>query len=359
MVKRGEQTIARLGELSSSAQDITEPDFIAQHELVVMHALLDREPVARARGRRAPPPLWRWENAEATSGPGEEAPPLELYLASDVEPPRHAVRDQRERLATMLALSWSAILGFALAWARNIRSRDLSAALEVERSERARLGDLNLAAAGLAHETMNPLGLIHGFAQQLANDPKTSPQGRDTAEQIIEETDRAAARLSDFINFARHVEVDITSISAQAVIGRVTEALRPEYESGGVELTAAGPELKLACDRGMFEQVLVNLLLNSLAASRPGATTQVTWAREGPRASVTVSDEGGGIEPSLLPDVFKPYVTGRVDGHGLGLAIVKQIADRHGWSIAIESEPGVGTRISLGGIDVAVQGGRA
>ncbi|MCA9702007.1 MAG: hypothetical protein KC431_31080, partial [Myxococcales bacterium] len=210
LVERDGRVVAHVGRLSVSAA-VTDPAFGSAHDLMVTHAVLAEGRVRIDGGPIPRPLLWRWL-AEDQAG-------LDFYIVSDSSPPPDVVARKYTRLAAMLVLSWIAIIGFAVAWARSIRSRDLGAALDVERRERARLGDLNLAAAGLAHETMNPLGLIHGFAQQLVNDPDISARGRDTAEQILEEADRAAARLSDFINFARHVEVEITAVDAAEVIG--------------------------------------------------------------------------------------------------------------------------------------------
>jgi signal transduction histidine kinase len=65
-----------------------------------------------------------------------------------------------------------------------------------------------------------------------------------------------------------------------------------------------------------------------------------------------VADQGHGIDPHLLPDIFKPYITGHTDGHGLGLAIVKRIAEQHGWSIAVRNETAGGATFTLSGIRV-------
>jgi signal transduction histidine kinase len=103
----------------------------------------------------------------------------------------------------------------------------------------------------------------------------------------------------------------------------------------------------------MMEQVLMNLLLNSLQASERGTLVSLRLESRGATADLVVEDQGRGIPPSLLRDVFKPYVTSRAEGHGLGLAIVKRIVDQHGWTIAVRSVEGRGTRVTIAGIPVA------
>jgi signal transduction histidine kinase len=74
--------------------------------------------------------------------------------------------------------------------------------------------------------------------------------------------------------------------------------------------------------------------------------------RQRDSATLIVADQGHGIDPHLLPDIFKPYITGHTDGHGLGLAIVKRIAEQHGWSIAVRNETAGGATFTLSGIRV-------
>jgi signal transduction histidine kinase len=106
----------------------------------------------------------------------------------------------------------------------------------------------------------------------------------------------------------------------------------------------------------MLSQILVNLLLNSLHASPAGTTVSVRAETHGKFADLSVEDQGSGIEPSLLPDIFKPYISGRSDGHGLGLAVVNRLVEQHGWTIRVESQVGRGTRITISGIRIAENG---
>jgi len=259
----------------------------------------------------------------------------------------------------VLLLAWAAIAALAFAWARSIRSRELASALRQERAELARLAEMNLAAAGLAHETRNPLGIILGLAHRLAEDPETSPSHVEAAEQIMDEADRAAARLSDFIHFARLPEPTMASTSLDALLQRVRAALLPDFEQADVRLEMAATDALIECDPDMLEQIVVNLLLNSLQASEPGTTTSLALSRTRGQLTLKVVDQGCGIDPELLPDVFKPYVTGRPEGHGLGLAIVRRLVDELGWEITVDSQVGRGTTFAIAGIRVLTSEAKA
>ena len=238
----------------------------------------------------------------------------------------------------------------AAIWIMTIRNRLLVEQLKTERARSAHLEDLGLAAAGLAHETKNPLGIISGIAQQILRDPQMTTQSRDMLETIIDEVDKSASRLGNFMTFARQRDIVTVPFDARKLIFGIAEILQPELLAAGVTLKTECPELTIVADEDMLRQILVNLLLNSLQASSTGGVITVRMRQHGGRASLIVEDQGRGISPELLPSIFKPYVTGRPDGHGLGLAIVKRFAEAHGWTVDAESQLDRGTVIAVSGI---------
>jgi signal transduction histidine kinase len=277
------------------------------------------------------------------------SPRLDVVAGFDPSINPRALREAVIRVLSTLLVAWLAIAALILTWVRSIRARDLQAALENERRERSRLADMSLAAAGLAHETKNPLGLILGLAQRLNADKSTPPATKEIAEQIMDAADHATARLSDFMNFARLPTPHMHDTAAADLLTRVVATMKPDFDEAGVNLEVSAEDLRIRCDPGMLEQVLANLLLNSLQASPSGSGTRVRLFGLGRRWTLAVEDEGRGIPSPLLPEIFKPYVTGRPDGHGLGLAIVKRIVDQHGWSIEVDSVPDRGTTFTLTG----------
>jgi len=243
-----------------------------------------------------------------------------------------------------------------IAWIMTIRSGLLAEQLEVERSRRNHLEELGLAAAGLAHETKNPLGIILGLAQRISVDKRVPEEGRSMAEHIMDEVDKATARVGGFLTFARQRTPTPALIDAQAMADKVTQVIQPDFDSCGVRLVVDCIPLQILADEEMMSQILINLLLNSLHASSAGSKVGVSVEAEGKRARLTVEDEGAGIAPELLPDIFKPYVSGSPDGHGLGLAVVKRFVEQHGWSIGVESKVGAGTRVTISGIRTVDEG---
>ena len=234
-----------------------------------------------------------------------------------------------------------------ITWIMVIRSRLFARQLEAERAHRAHLEELGLAAAGLAHETKNPLGIILGLAQQISANPKEPEQSRIMLDHIIDEVDKAQARLGSFMTFARMRKVNAVFVDFQEVALNVAEILQPDFDAAGISLTIDSPALNIFADAEMLRQVLVNLLLNSLHASSPGEAVTVRTACKGRTATFMVADQGSGISPELLPRIFHPYVSGRAEGHGLGLAIVYRIVEAHGWVIGVDSRNPRGTVITI------------
>ena len=107
------------------------------------------------------------------------------------------------------------------------------------------------------------------------------------------------------------------------------------------------PEILIDADR--MNQVLLNLYLNSIQALAHGGTLEVKVSRDEPskQTTITVADNGQGIDPNDQDRVFDPYFTTKSDGTGLGLAIVHKIIEAHNGEIKIISNPAIGTTITL------------
>jgi signal transduction histidine kinase len=213
------------------------------------------------------------------------------------------------------------------------------------------LQELGLAAVGLVHETKNPLGIIRGLSQRIANREMDPEGARETAETILEEVDRTASRLGDFLAFARPPALELEPVELPVFLGEIRALLSGEFETAGLDLKVEEGMPCIKADPDLLKQLVVNLLLNSLRASTAGGRVELSASRTDGNIRLGVRDRGSGIPPDIRADVFKPYVTGRTDGHGLGLAIVKRIADEHGWTIELDSEPGQGTEVVVSGLE--------
>ena len=121
-----------------------------------------------------------------------------------------------------------------------------------------------MAAAGLAHETKNPLGIVRGFAQRISQDQAEPAESRTMADHIVDAVDRAPARLGEFMTYASVRELDMSCVDVSDVLDHVHSILKPDTEEAGVILDVQADHVRVAADRDMLCQILINLLLNSL-----------------------------------------------------------------------------------------------
>jgi hypothetical protein len=104
--------------------------------------------------------------------------------------------------AFIILLGSVSVAGYALAWRNAARTSDLQIRLVRASELNSHLKEMNLAAAGLAHETRNPLNIVRGLAQMVSRRDDASPEIREKSRQMIEETDRVTAQLNEFINYS-------------------------------------------------------------------------------------------------------------------------------------------------------------
>jgi signal transduction histidine kinase len=244
------------------------------------------------------------------------------------------------RAIIVLLASVSAV-GSALAW-RNIgKSAELQLRLVRASELNTHLREMNLAAAGLAHETRNPLNIIRGMAQMLSKQPGTPDEIRDKSRAIVNETDKVTAQLNEFINYSKPREVRRAPLALAAAANEIVRALNYDLEEKKIRLEVKGEYLTVLADEQLFRQALFNLVLNAIQAVDTGGQIQIVAQRNGAaEASLEIRDDGPGVPAANRQEVFKPYFTTHQKGTGLGLAVVQQIILAHGWEIqCLANEP--------------------
>jgi two-component system, NtrC family, sensor histidine kinase HydH len=196
------------------------------------------------------------------------------------------------------------------------------------------LKEMNLAAAGLAHETRNPLNIIRGMAQMMSRQADVPAEIRDKVRAIVDETDKVTAQLNEFINYSRPREVRRAQLALGAVVNEVVRALAYDIEEKKIQFETGGEPLAIEADEQMLRQALFNLGLNAIqAVGESGRIQIVTQKTSATEAAIEVRDDGPGVPPERRQEIFKPYFTTHQQGTGLGLAVVQQIVLAHGWEI--------------------------
>jgi len=295
----------------------------------------------RFRRNRGRPPWLQWmsEADYKTLIATHELHGLVLAVSTDTYHTT-CTRDLWVRFVICFFAAISAI-GAGLAW-RNIgRTAELQIRLVRASELNSHLKELNLAAAGLAHETRNPLNIIRGQAQMISRMPDAAPEVREKSKTIVDETDKVTAQLTEFINYSRPREVRRTKVALTAAANEIVRTLGHDIDEKKLNVEVGGEALSVEADEQLLRQVMFNLLINAIQAADQNGKIQFVVQRNGASEAVLeVRDDGPGVPPENQREIFKPYFTTHQKGTGLGLAIVQQIVQAHGWEITCaDNEP--------------------
>jgi signal transduction histidine kinase len=225
----------------------------------------------------------------------------------------------------------------------------LNAAEETLRRQ-DRLAALGEMSAGIAHEIRNPLGVISSSAQLLGRKIADPAEGvRQLLDIIQEETIRLNGLITDFLTFGRPAQPVLCRIDLRTVAARAVEHIEGLARERSIRVVAELPETPMpaSIDPDMIQQVLLNLLLNALEASRQEGLVTVRLQPADTSLRLEVHDNGCGIPPENLSKIFNPFFTTKEKGTGLGLANAHRIVEMHRGSLTVSSSPAAGTTFRL------------
>lgn len=270
---------------------------------------------------------------------------------------RHEVSLQRSerRLRSMVEE-----LQRAQGQAQELAEKYAEAKVKAERAAQAKGAFLG----NMGHELRTPLNHINGFAEMMAKEIY-GPLGSDRYKEYAEDIVSAAKHLEEMINDI----LDMSKVEAGKMRLAPAQIDPVDAVDGAVKLArrrAADREVALVFDpdddlpeingdHRAIKQMTFNLITNSIKFTDPGGEIRVTMTQEDNWLAIRVKDTGIGIAPEDLPRLAQPFEQVRspeardrnLRGTGLGLALTKSFAELHGGHLAIESELGVGTTVSI------------
>ncbi len=244
---------------------------------------------------------------------------------------------------------------------KNRELQQLNGTLEekvVERTQQLlhseRLSVLGRLAAGIVHEVMTPLTISVGWVETVAKAENITEDQRQSLSTATEQIFRAASIMESMRDFSRKKHPIKTSTDINKLIEHTLDLLIHPLRQKNIGVTRALDAQGLVeVDAEQISQVLLNLINNAIDALEPGgritlSTRRIDSSLTERSIEVEVKDNGAGIAPDLLEQIFEPFFSTKgSNGTGLGLSICKGIIDNHEGQIRVDSRLGRGTTFTL------------
>ncbi len=214
-----------------------------------------------------------------------------------------------------------------------------------------KMSSLGRMAAGIAHEINNPLTGILLYSSNLFKKVKEPGQLKDGLEIIMNETQRCKTTIQGLLDFSREKKLEKVMANINKIINKTLALMENEFHLKRINVIRDLDcnIIEFLLDDNQIEQVLINLLLNSVHAIDENGTIYIRsrMETEKNRVVVEIEDNGCGIPLDKVKKIFEPFYTTKSSGTGLGLSVSYGIIKNHKGSIKIFSEPGTGTIISM------------
>jgi signal transduction histidine kinase len=239
-----------------------------------------------------------------------------------------------------------------------LRRREDELATALRRLEdQDRLVSLGLLSASVAHELNTPLAVLHGSVEKLI-ETTNNPHTLDRLARVQRVTQRLQTISESLLDFAKARKQQSEPVAVRELIDDAWELVAIDARAAGILFTNhVAEEVKVVGNPDRLAQVFVNLLRNAMNAfeGHEVASRQVEvrtralrrGGREG--LAIAVEDNGPGIPPEVLPEIFDAFVTTRLDayGTGLGLTVAQGIVTQHGGAITASNRKEGGARLEV------------
>jgi two-component system sensor kinase FixL len=240
---------------------------------------------------------------------------------------------------------------------------DISQRKHVEQERRAHLSELahfsrvalaGEMAAALAHEVSQPLAAIVAYARglRLLTKPVADNQiiGEGVSE-IVKQSERAAHIIARLRELVRHGRCRPSLVPVKRMIEAAVDFARIEASKKAISIQLdVAPRLpRVFADSIQIEQVLLNLIRNSIDAIADGTRRKITVRalQNGASVEISVQDTGSGISDEMQERVFEPFLTTKDGGMGMGLAISRRIIHAHGGNLLVAPSSGPGATFTF------------
>jgi len=215
--------------------------------------------------------------------------------------------------------------------------------LEEKLKKTEQLSMIGQLASGIAHEIRNPLNFlslsIGHIKERLAEEGiSESDDINSLLDNLKKELYRVNELIQNFLFVGKPIILNKGWVSSEALMQDALYMVADKVREG-IEITCVRPEgdMQIYCDREYMRMCLINLILNSAQAIEDKGNIVVTFATGEGGTSISVADNGKGVEGENIDKIFEPYYSTKKLGIGLGLTITKRLVEEHAGTISAES----------------------
>ena len=253
-----------------------------------------------------------------------------------------AIKDARGKTTNYVAVTWDIT--------EHKRAEEAAKRHQEELAHVMRLSTMGEMASGMAHELNQPLMAAASYCEtalgMLADLPSPPQKLSGLLERALEQTHRAGDIIRHLRDFVTKGRTSMEPVKIDEIIREVIELLEWEVQNSRVriELRLAGGDCRVKANKVQIEQVLLNLVRNSLEAIESGNIADgelilATRVRPNNWLQVTLSDNGPGIDAAMMDKIFDPFQTNKGTGMGMGLSISRSIIEAHGGKLWVVRPP--------------------
>ncbi|BDV42044.1 histidine kinase [Geotalea uraniireducens] len=222
--------------------------------------------------------------------------------------------------------------------------------MEASLAQQGKMASLGVLSSGVAHEINNPLGVILGYASYIEGKTSEDDPNYKYIHEIKRESKRCKKIVQDLLSYARTPKPALELLDINDLLSQIVDFAANHTDMHNVTVVKEfAPDLPLImADGDQMRQVAINLILNAGAAMDGGGELVVrTFLDDQQFVNIAFRDTGAGIRQEDIEKIFEPFFTTKTKGTGLGLAITRQIIEMHHGKIAIDSEVGKGTTVTV------------
>src|SRR5579884_3510671 len=213
-----------------------------------------------------------------------------------------------------------------------------------------RLATAGQMAATFAHEIGSPLTSLSAHAELLLEDPETAAHQREALSLMHKQIRRVTQIVDDLMRSARRGPEDFVPVNVAEIVSEVLQLVTPRLQAKNISVATRLPEALNVRGYALYlQEVFLNLINNSAEAIERDGNIEIAGGSDGSgKIWVEVRDDGPGVDPKIVDDVWKQFVTTKAmrKGAGLGLAVVRDIVKQHGGEVSLQSSP-AGTAIRV------------